>query len=178
MKLLTIGHSNHSLDKLAGLLKAHGVLTLVDVRTAPYGRYHVQFNRGPLEQALGQYGLAYVFEGDSLGGRPSDPACYKSGVLPGEDADYLHEVDYSEVMKRPWFVRGIQRLLDLAGREPTAILCSEENPARCHRHHLIACYLAVEHPDVEVAHIRGDETLLSARSIAGSKPECRQLSLF
>lgn len=35
MKLLTIGHSNHSLDKFIRLLEANGVMTLVDVRTAP-----------------------------------------------------------------------------------------------------------------------------------------------
>jgi len=178
MKLLTIGHSNHSLDRLAGLLKAHGVRTLVDVRTAPYSRYHVQFNKGALEQGLGQYGVAYVFEGESLGGRPSDPTCYKSGVLPSEDTDYLQEVKYPEVMKRPWFVRGIQRLLDLAMRELTVILCSEEDPAKCHRHHLIARYLMAECPDVEVEHIRGDGSLMPARKVADNKPESRQLSLF
>ncbi len=178
MTLFTIGHSNHALDKLAGLLKPHCVVTLVDVRTAPYSRYNSQFNKEHLGQGLGQYGLAYVFEGDCLGGRPSDPACYRSGVAPDENADYLHEVDYGEVMKRPWFIRGIQRLLDLAGREPTALMCSEEDPAHCHRHHLIAAYLAAEHPEVEVQHLRGDGTIVSSRAIPINKPAHRQLPLF
>jgi len=178
MRLLTIGHSNHSLETLVELLEQHGVRTLVDVRSAPYSRYNVQFNKERLQQALGQYGLAYVFEGGSLGGRPSDPTCYRSGVVPDEDADYLAEVDYAEVMKRPWFLRGIERLLKLARAEPTAILCSEEDPARCHRHHVIACHLLAEHPEVDVQHIRGDATVVSARSIEASKPEFRQLSLF
>lgn len=178
MTLFTIGHSNHRLDALVSLLKRHGVATLVDVRTAPYSRYNAQFNKEPLAQSLGQYGLAYVFEGDCLGGRPSDPGCYRTGVVPDENADYLHEVNYGEVMKRPLFVRGVQRLLDLAGREPTAVMCSEEDPAHCHRHHLIASYLATEHPEVDVQHIRGDGTTTGARSIPVNKPVQRQLSLF
>jgi uncharacterized protein (DUF488 family) len=178
MKLFTIGHSNHPLDKLAGLAKGHGVLTLVDVRSAPYSRYNVQFNKEHLERELGSYGLAYVFEGDSLGGRPSDPTCYRSGEVPDADSDFIHEVDYREVMKRPWFAAGIGRLLCLAAKEPTAILCSEENPASCHRHHLIACHLAASHPEVEVAHIRGDGSIIAARSIPSNRPAFRQLPLF
>jgi uncharacterized protein (DUF488 family) len=178
MKLFTVGHSNHPLDKLVGLVKSHGVVTLVDVRSSPYSRYNVQFNKDHLERALGQHGLAYLFEGDTLGGRPSDPTCYKSGVVPDADGDYLHEVDYAEVMKRAWFIAGVQRLVGLASKEPTAILCSEENPANCHRHHLIACYLGAEHPEVEVEHIRGDGTIVAARSIPSIKPAFRQLPLF
>jgi len=178
MKLFTIGHSNHPLDKFIGLLKGHGVVTLVDVRSAPYSRYNVQFNKEHLQQALGQYGLAYVYEGGSLGGRPSDASCYKSGVVPEDESDYLHEVDYREVMKKAWFLAAIQRLLVLAREEPTAIFCSEENPANCHRHHLIACHLSAEHPDVEVEHIRGDGTILAARSIPATTPEHRQKSFF
>jgi hypothetical protein len=90
----------------------------------------------------------------------------------------LHEVDYGEVMKRPWFIAGVQRLLGLASKEPTAILCSEENPASCHRHHLIACYLGAEHPEVDVEHIRGDGTIVAARSIPSIRPAFRQLPLF
>jgi uncharacterized protein (DUF488 family) len=40
MKLFTIGHSNHSIDKFIRLLQDNGVDLLVDVRTAPYGRYN------------------------------------------------------------------------------------------------------------------------------------------
>jgi uncharacterized protein (DUF488 family) len=81
-------------------------------------------------------------------------------------------------MKRPWFVRGVQRPSDLAGREPTALVCSEEDPANCHRHHLIAAYLAAEHPGVDVQHIRGDGTLTSARAIPVNRSTHRQLPLF
>lgn len=181
MRLYSIGHGNHSLDKLISLLDENGVALLVDVRSAPYSRYNPQFNKENLERTLPEHYIEYSFAGRYLGGRPHDPSCYKSGQLPGEGADYLHEVDYPEMMKRPWFQKAIQQLLQLADEQTTAILCSEEDPARCHRHHLIARYLMAEHPEVEVRHIRGDGVVYGAGSILASvdaRPSAEQLSLF
>jgi uncharacterized protein (DUF488 family) len=171
MKLYTIGHSNHSIDKFIHLLENNSITTLVDVRTAPYSRYNPQFNKENLEFVLSQREMQYAFAGKYLGGRPSDPACYKRRMLPGEGTDYLREVDYPEVMKRDWFIQGIERLLEMADEHTTAIMCSEENPAECHRHHLIAQYLMENHPEVDVRHIRGDGTVFSARSIRESLSE-------
>ena len=180
MKLLTIGHSNHSLSKFIGLLEENGVMVLVDVRTAPMSRYNPQFNRDNLEVELPQHGIQYAFAGKYLGGRPSDPTCYKSRKLPAEGVDYLHEVDYPEVMGREWFIKGIDRLLEMADEQVTAIMCSEEDPAQCHRHHLIARYLMREHPEVKVSHVRGDGTVYGAASIHSSvdRPSAEQPSLF
>jgi len=165
MRLFTIGHSNHSLEQFIRLLEDNGIMVLVDVRTAPYSRYNPQFNKEQLENALRLHDIEYAYAGKFLGGRPSDPNCYKGHTLPEEGADYLHEVDYPEVMKRSWFVQGINRLLELADEQTTAIMCSEEDPAECHRHHLIANYLINEHPEADVRHIRGDGTVFSARTI-------------
>ena len=109
--------------------------------------------------------------------------------LPPEGTDYLHEVDYPEVMRRDWFIKGIQRLLAIADEQTTAIVCSEENPAECHRHHLIAKYLFQEYPDIDVRHIPGDGNIIvgvasgimdqfaSAASVDGSALllDCRSL---
>ena len=181
MKLLTIGHSNQPLEKLIRLLEENGVMTLVDVRSAPFSRYNPQFNQESLERELPLRGIQYAFAGKFLGGRPTDPTCYKSRTLPAEGADYLHEVDYPDVMKREWFVKGIQRLLEMADEQTTAIMCSEENPAQCHRHHLVAKYLMREYPEVKVQHIRGDGSVFGAASILDSvdkQEEAEQPSLF
>lgn len=180
MKLFTIGHSNHSLDKFIRLLEDNGIMTLVDVRTAPHSRYNPQFNKENLESVLPQREIQYAWAGKYLGGRPSDPNCYKSRVLPAEDADYLHEVDYPEVMKRKWFIQGIDRLLELADEQTTAVMCSEENPAECHRHHLIAQFLIAEHPEVNVRHVRGDGAVFSAKSLLVSvnEPVTEQPAMF
>jgi hypothetical protein len=129
---------------------------------------------------LARRDIQYAYAGKYLGGRPTDPSCYKNKQLPAGDVDFLHQVDYPEVMKRSWFLQGITQLLELADQDLTAIMCSEENPAECHRHHLIARYLIVEHPEVNVYHIRGDGTVFRANSLSISvnKPQADQLSLF
>lgn len=165
MKLYTIGHSNHPLESFMRLLENNGIMTLVDVRTAPYSRYSPHFNKENLEQALRVRDIQYAHAGKYLGGRPADPGCYKSRQLPGEGGDYLHEVDYPEVMKREWFQKGIVRLLELADEQTTTVMCSEEDPAQCHRHHLIAKYLRANYPDVKIVHIRGDGRIYSADTL-------------
>ncbi len=181
MQLFTIGHSNHDIDDFVRLLDDNGVMVLVDVRTTPLSRYVTQFNRDNLEHVLPDRHIEYVFAGKYLGGRPADPTCYKKRKLPGEGADYLHEVDYPEVMKRDWFVKGVRRLLELADEQTTAVMCSEEDPAQCHRHHLIARYLLQNHPEVTVRHIRGDGSVFNAADLRTSvedKPEPEQPALF
>jgi uncharacterized protein (DUF488 family) len=180
MKLLTVGHSNHTIERFVQLLDLGGIATLVDVRTSPASRFNPQFNQGSLDPVLAQHLVTYVFAGRYLGGRPPDPTCYKHRVLPPEGTDYLHEVDYPEVMRRDWFVKGIQRLLAIADEQTTAIMCSEENPAECHRHHLISKYLFQEYPEIDVRHIRGDGNIISARSILASveDPPGEQMSLL
>jgi uncharacterized protein (DUF488 family) len=180
MRLFTIGHSNHHIEKFIRLLDENGIMILVDVRTAPYSRYNPQFNKENLQSSLGLHDIQYAYAGKYLGGRPTDPSCYKSHVLPAEGVDYLHEVDYREVMKRKWFIQGILQLIELADQDVTAIMCSEEDPAECHRHHLIAKYLIAEHPEVDVWHIRGDGTIYRATSVSTTieQPQAEQLSFF
>lgn len=180
MKLFTIGHSNHAIERFIQLLQDNGIQQVVDVRSAPYSRFNPQFNRDFLESALKRRQIGYIYAGKRLGGRPNDPSCYKSHKLPAEETDYLHEVDYPEVMRKQWFQKGIQQLLALAEEQSTAILCSEEDPAQCHRHHLVARCLLDDYPEVTVQHIRGDGTVFNARSLLKSVNDAQgeQLSLF
>ena len=165
MVLYTIGHSNHPIGQFIHLLQDHAIERLVDVRTTPYSRFNPQFNQAALRQVLHQGGVEYVYLGTQLGGRPSDPACYKRQARPSKTSDYLNELDYAQVMVRPWFVQGVHQLLELAGERTTAMMCSEADPSKCHRHHLIASYLLSNYPDVNILHILKDGSLLDARSI-------------
>ena len=165
MKLYTIGHGAHSIDKFIQLLDDNGISALVDVRSDPYSRYHPQFNKEDLERVLPDHWIQYFYAGKYLGGRPKDVNCYKNNQIPPGGSDYLHLVNYPEIMKKEWFVQGIHRLLEIADEQTTAIMCSEEDPASCHRHHLIAKYLIADYPDVEVRHIRKDGSVYGAKSI-------------
>jgi uncharacterized protein (DUF488 family) len=182
MKLFTIGHGNHTYLKFTELLEANHIKWLVDVRTTPYSKFCGQFDKEIFSSRLSMDGFHYIFLGKNLGGRPADPNCYKSRKQPGdkEEIDYLHEVDYPVVMQQGWFVEGISQLLSLARKQATTIMCSEEDPARCHRHHLIAKYLLAHDPEIEIQHIRGDGHVFNARDLHVSveKDEAHQGSLL
>jgi hypothetical protein len=169
LTIYTIGHSNVPANKIVSLLKQYGIQVLVDVRSSPYSKYVPQFNREMFRSVLERDGLDYKFAGEYLGGRPKDPACYKNGQIPNGRADFLHLVDYPAVMTMDWYQKGIQRLLEIATGKPTAIMCSEEDPARCHRQHLISQTLLAR--GVEVLHIRSDGRLQKAWLLNEKKVE-------
>jgi uncharacterized protein (DUF488 family) len=152
--VFTIGHSNHTEARFVALLGQHGIELLVDVRSAPYSRFNPHFNRDNLRLLLRETGVQYAFAGEKLGGRPTDPTCYRHDEVPDPGTNYLKEVDYVEVEKRAWYQEGITRLLELAARQRVVVMCSEEDPEACHRHHLIARTLL--NRGVNVLHIRQD----------------------
>ena len=175
MHLYTIGHSTLEMDDFLGLLKENYIQVLVDVRSQPYSRFNPQFKRDSFKHAIAYADIEYVFAGEYLGGRPTDPTCYRDGAVPEGKADYLKLVDYAEVMKRDWYQRGIERLLQVVGERQTAIMCSEEDPMRCHRHHLIAQTLLKR--DITVWHIRADGRVEEAKPLP-EETKSQQLSLF
>src|SRR3954469_24294196 len=81
--LLTIGHSNLAIDRFVSLLKSGDVTAVADVRSVPLSRWCPWFSRKPLAERLAAEGIAYLWLGDSLGGRPRERALYHDGV-----ADY------------------------------------------------------------------------------------------
>ncbi len=144
--VLTIGHSTHALEVFAALLRRHGVTALADVRSAPYSRFNPQFNRKALDAALTARGIAYMFLGHALGGRPDDDACYEDG-----------RVRYDRLAQTPLYRDGLEQVIESAGHERIALMCAEKEPLDCHRTILIGRSLAER--GVAVAHILADGTL-------------------
>lgn len=176
MRIYTIGHSNHDEQTFVALLVQHGIETLVDVRSAPYSRYSPHFNRESISHPLGAAGIGYAFAGNHLGGRPRDSTCYRNGVVPPPHSDYLKLVDYPAVAAKPWYLQAIEQLVQLADEQRVAIMCSEEDPLQCHRHHLIAQSLLER--GIEVAHIRRTGELQPAEQVAqDDRPSLTQASL-
>jgi uncharacterized protein (DUF488 family) len=168
--IYTIGHSNHAMTDFLRLLEACAVELLVDVRSAPYSKFSPHFSKDNLNFVLKSHGIGYRFAGEFLGGRPETPDLYRNGVVPRGNADYLSLVDYQAVAKTSRYRVGIDRLMTLAATRRVAIKCSEADPDRCHRHHLIAQTLIAS--DVEVLHILRDG------SIAPAQPLVQQTSLL
>jgi len=76
--LWTVGHSTRPIDEFIGLLHAHGIQLLVDVRTVPKSRYNPQFNRDQLALSLKTAGVTYAHM-PSLGGlrKPKKDSQYR-----------------------------------------------------------------------------------------------------
>jgi uncharacterized protein (DUF488 family) len=153
----TIGHSNKETRVLIDLLNKYDIDLLIDVRSYPFSQHNPQFNKQNIEKELLAKGIDYLFLGNCLGGRPKDPTCYKGGEIPTSKVNYLDVVDYIEVSKRDWYNNGIEMLLSKARTNRVAIMCSEEDPNRCHRHHLIAKTLLDK--GFAIKHIRGNGVL-------------------
>lgn len=140
----TIGHSSHSREKLAALLRDRQIDVVVDTRSAPYSRFAPQFDRELLQRSLSAAGIRYLFLGEQLGGRPKSADYY--------DAD--GHVLYGRMTTDHAFLGGIERLERGIAEFRVALLCGEENPAHCHRRLLVGRVLAER--GHELLHIRGD----------------------
>lgn len=131
----TIGHSNHSAEKFIGLLKQHGIQTLVDVRSRPASRFCPHFNKRALDASLPVQGIAYE-HWPELGG--------------------LHEgAGHGDV-----YEQAVARLLERAAGTRIAICCSEGKPQDCHRESMIG--RSIQQKGHRVMHILGDGQALPA----------------
>ena len=176
--IYTIGHSNLFEHQLFSLLNQYEITVVVDVRSSPYSQYVPQFNRETLGFAMLNAGFDYQFLGDELGGRPKDRTCFFAQEIPEGKADYLSLVDYEAVMTKPFFLEGIKKLESLMENNRVAVMCSEEDPNQCHRHHMIGKFLIRQ--GYSVQHIRKDGSTVSAKQLPSlpKKDNSKQLDLF
>ncbi len=144
VKLYSVGHSTQPLDAFVEVLCQHDVQVVADVRTSPFSRFNPQFNRRDLELGLRSAGIDYVFLGQELGGRPGGEEFY--------DPD--DHVLYGRMAESPVFRTGLNRLIDGANQFRVAMMCSEDDPAECHRFLLITRVL--QDQGIDVTHIRSD----------------------
>jgi uncharacterized protein (DUF488 family) len=143
-KLYTIGHSTRSLEDFLGLLAREGVAHLVDVRAFPASRRYPHFNGPELAKSLDAVGIAYT-HAPELGGRRK--ASRDSHNTAWRNEGFRAYADY---METPRFANALNELLAAASAEPTAIMCAEAVPWRCHRSLISDAALA---RGVEVCHI-------------------------
>jgi Protein of unknown function, DUF488 len=127
LTVLTIGHSTRTIEEFVGMLRAHAVERLVDVRTIPRSRRVPQFNYDALAASLREQGIEYLHM-KSLGGLRH--AKKDSANLGWRNASFRGYADY---MASDEFRASLWRLLDLAREKRTAIMCAEAVPWRCHR---------------------------------------------
>jgi uncharacterized protein (DUF488 family) len=126
-RIFTVGHSTHPIEEFAGILDAHGVTQVADIRTIPKSRHNPQFGEDEMAKSLPGFGIGYQ-RLPALGGLRHTTA---DSVNTGwRNTSFRGYADY---MQTDAFVHGIDDLLVLAGEGTVAIMCAEAVPWRCHR---------------------------------------------
>jgi uncharacterized protein (DUF488 family) len=140
--IFTIGHSTRPLEEFIALLKAHGVQRVIDIRSIPRSRHNPQFNRETLGPSLRKARIAYVYLKKLGGLRHAKPDSMNFGW---HNASFRGFADYMQTLE---FEEGLERAMKLAATKPSALMCAEAVPWRCHRS-LVADALLVRGVPVE-----------------------------
>jgi uncharacterized protein (DUF488 family) len=125
--VFTIGHSTRELATLIGMLRAHGIEKLIDVRTVPRSRTNPQFNRDTLPAELRAAGIGYTHMAGLGGLRHARPDSINTGW---HNASFRGYADY---MQTPEFAQNMEQLVADTNRQRIALMCAEAVPWRCHR---------------------------------------------
>jgi uncharacterized protein (DUF488 family) len=165
--ILTIGHSTRSFEDLTGLLHAHGVQLIVDIRTLPRSRRNPQFNEETLAASLKTSGIDYV-RLKELGGlrhpkRDSQNKGWRNESFRG----------FADYMQTPDFEAAISELLRLAQGRSVAIMCAEALPWRCHRSLIADALLA---RGIKVEHIMSLKKLIEHSLTKWAKVDGKQIT--
>jgi len=125
--ILTLGHSILPIEDFLALLRAHSIERLFDIRTIPRSRRNPQFNQDALQKSLQKAGIGYVHV-PALGGlrhttKDSTNTGWKNPSFRG----------YADYMQTPEFDAAIAALIQAAAEKPSAIMCAEAVPWKCHR---------------------------------------------
>jgi len=168
----TIGHSDYTTEHFAELLKKQNINCLVDIRSSPYSQHTPQFNRELLMGELKKENILYVYMGNKLGGRYTNPEL----LFPDG------KVDYDNVKQTKNFISGIEKVIQgIKKGYRLALMCSEKEPFDCHRFILVACEL--ERKGIVVKHILEDgstvlNSVLEKKLLSKYKIDYRQYYFF
>ena len=147
--IFTIGHGTRPLSTFLELLEQYSIEFVIDVRSIPYSTFNPQYRQPELVTAVRAAGFRYIYMGNSLGGRPTDPGCYNTNG----------KLDYDLVRIQPFFLEGLERIVTAHEKGiRVALLCSESKPANCHRSKLIG--KALQQRGIPVQHIDEEGTLV------------------
>jgi uncharacterized protein (DUF488 family) len=146
--IYSIGHSNRTLAEFLALLKKNRVEALADIRQFTRSRANPQFNAETFSLALAENGIVYQHIA-ALGGRRSS----KLGDSPNGLWEHPAFRSYADYALTSEFEQGLARLLQVAEKSRTAMMCAEAVWWRCHRRIVSDYLLARGHA---VMHIIGE----------------------
>ncbi len=151
--IFTIGIGNQPIQDFIQNLQNYNIQAVIDIRSKPYSRYRPDYNRPTLQKHLLANKIGYKFQGDKLGGIPSNPELY-TNELP----------DYEKIRKTIHYQQGLDYLekgLEFDCR--MALLCACSDYTKCHRYNLVGWDL--ERLGYEVIHILKDGSKTQYRGL-------------
>jgi uncharacterized protein (DUF488 family) len=167
--IFSIGYGRKTFEEFVKELKSFDISYVVDIRSKPSSKWNPQFNQGILRALLHNENIRYVYMGDCLGGIPSDSSYYCVN----------EKINYRIIETKDYFKKGIERLMVADVKNiHIALMCSESDPAKCHRSELIGGEL--EKCDINLRHIigEGDEESQKEVMIRRTKGKCLLGELF
>lgn len=113
MIVYTIGTSNRTIEEFIEILALYQINAVIDVRRFPTSQRFEHFKKENLAQHLHDHKISYHYLGNLLGG-------FRKG---GYEA-YMQTID---------FLKGLEQLEKIAKEVPSAFMCAEKFPWKCHR---------------------------------------------
>ncbi|MEJ6007213.1 DUF488 domain-containing protein [Paucibacter sp. AS339] len=149
--VVTIGHSNRTIEEFIALLWTNEVAEVIDVRTIPRSRHNPQFNLDALPASLAAAGIEYSYR-EGLGGLRHAHA--DSPNMAWHNASFRGYADY---MQSAEFADNVDDIVKLAGSR------------RCHRSLISDAILVrgVRVEDIIGPHGRKAHTMTSFAHIDG-----------
>jgi uncharacterized protein (DUF488 family) len=123
----TIGYSGRKTEEILGLLKEHGVQTLVDIRQNPVSMYRPELSKNNLAKLLEKNGMHYSHLPEF--GVPRDIRA-KAIETGSRNVIWTWYDEYviASLLNLHAFMNGFEH--------PVALMCTEIDPHECHRHRL------------------------------------------
>jgi uncharacterized protein (DUF488 family) len=132
--IMTVGHSNVSLEEFIYQLKEHQVKKIIDVRFVPYSKHVPHFNQHVIKPALIAEGIAYIPAGHKLGNSPS--------------------------ISQEVFLEGVKKVMRMAETEEgICLMCSEKDYQSCHRYFLITNTMKKLDENIDIVHLVSDQRI-------------------
>jgi uncharacterized protein (DUF488 family) len=128
-QIYTLGTGLRSLEDFIEILNSYTIEAVVDVRSFPKSKLN-HFTRMGLEHILSEEMIDYHYLGRELGG-------FRKG-------------GYEEYTRTKDFVKGIEKVEDIARHKHSVIICAERFPWKCHRRFIAR---ALKQRGWEVVHI-------------------------
>lgn len=125
-RIYTIGHSTRDIEDFIKILKKNKIECLIDVRSLPGSFKYPQYNKEQLIKILKDQKIRY-FHIVELGGRRKGSTNIHTSIQSNAFSSYADHMFTDE------FIQALSKLIKIANKYKTVIMCAEAVYWRCHR---------------------------------------------